>query len=438
MQGRNIARLAAGVALGAALLAASQPAIGAESEAPGDWYFTASGMQESLDAGNDGAGVQVAVIDGQINPDVPTLQGADLTIAPSICYDEAGNPIPPTTDEMEGAHGTNSVSLIAGAGAGYPGQVGVRGAAPRAQVTYYSVGPDSELLDPLCFDRPGSQRPGSQRGVPERFEQALDDGADIVSIQIESSDTIDPLLVARAMREGVIVLQSLSNEPFDDWGTGGLASMNGVVGVQAIDAYGDPQNGAGSTDPGVDVAAPGVGMTAQGGPGAESWETQTIQSGTSNAVPFTAGVLAAVWSKYPEATGNQMIQSLIRNTGVEDHELARDDSLGYGIVSLRHMLRVDPTQYDDVNPLIVDDRELQGAGGVETVYQPTYLEIFPEAATPEPTEPPASGDPFEALLPVFVIGGAVGALVLVGAIVLVVVLTTRNKQRQGERNHGKA
>ncbi len=419
---RTTTRAFVGASLMAVLLSGGILPAQATEGVPGDWYFVDWGVQESLDAGNDGAGVHVAVIDGQFNPDVPTLQGADLTIAPSICHDESGSLIPASTDAPEAAHGTNSVSLVVGTGAGYPGQVGVRGAAPKARVTAYSVGPDVDGQDKVrCLDEKGEPVSAVERNL----ERALDDGADIITVQI-SSATFPPELVARAMREGVIVLQGLDNDPVDAYlGTAGLAAMNGVVGVQAIDAYGDPQNGPGSIDVSADVAAPGVGMTAQGGQHGQSWETQTIQSGTSNATPFTAGVLAAVWSRYPEASGNQLIQSMIRNTGLEDHELARDDSLGYGIISLRHMLQEDPTQYDDANPLIVDERDFPGQEGM---WEPSYLEIFPEQASPEPTEAPGPGSGLAAMLPVFVIGGIVGLLVLIGVIVLIVVLVTRKKR----------
>ncbi|MFF2272004.1 S8 family serine peptidase [Agromyces sp. NPDC058136] len=398
-------------------------AASADEVVPGDWYVETWGVQESLDAGNDGAGVQVAVIDTQFNPEVPTLQGVDLTIAPPICYDQSGALVPAATDSLEAAHGTNSVSLIAGTGAGYPGQTGVRGAAPRAKVTGYAAaysapGFSTGLIQ--CIDVDGE--PTS--GIDERFEDALDDGADIITIQL-TVGLLDSELVARAMREGVIVLAGLDNEPVDEMGTLGLAMQNGVVGVQAIDAYGDPQNGAGSTDIAVDVAAPGVGMTAQAGPGATSWEQQTIQSGTSDATPFTAGVLAAVWSKYPDATGNQILQSMVRNTGLEDHELTRDDSLGYGILSLRHMLSEDPTQYDDVNPLIVDDREFTDQAEFEF---PRYEEIFPDSVTPAPSdEPGQNGSLLSAVMPLLLIGGGIGLIVLIGVVVLIVVLVRRKK-----------
>lgn len=418
---RRVTRALIGATAVALLAAGPIAPAQAIEDIPGDWYFVDFGVQESLDAGNDGAGVHIALIDTQFNPDVPTLQGADLTIAPSVCYDRSGAKVAPATDSMDALHGTSSASLVVGTGAGYPGQVGVRGVAPRAQVTAYSAGTAPEDQDVSCRDSQGE----AADGVGRQFEQALDDGADIISIQIASGGPLERELVARAMREGVIVLQGLDNYPVGEFGTGGLASQNGVVGVQAVDAYGDPLKGAGSTDLDVTVAAPGVGFTLQGDPSTGSWEDRRITEGTSNATPFTAGVLAAVWSKYPDATGNQILQSMVRNTGLEDHELARDDSLGYGIISLRHMLSEDPTQYEDVNPLIVDDRDVVDQ---DDWLSPRYEEIFPESVTPAPSEEPSqNGSLRSALTPMLIIGGVVALLVLIGVVVLVIVLVNRKK-----------
>jgi subtilisin family serine protease len=64
----------------------------------------------------------------------------------------------------------------------------------------------------------------------------------------------------------------------------------------------------------------------------------TIGDGTSYATPIIAGLLAMVKRKYPVATGNQLIQTLIRNTGTGNHSPARDaeGEVGYGLVSLDH------------------------------------------------------------------------------------------------------
>ncbi|MCW3725653.1 hypothetical protein, partial [Burkholderia cenocepacia] len=85
-----------------AFLAPSAAAAGtAES---GLWWFDRGDIQAAHDAGFDGSGVKVAVIDSQINPDVVGLRGADVTVRePSYCLDPSGRPYPATsTDYVAG------------------------------------------------------------------------------------------------------------------------------------------------------------------------------------------------------------------------------------------------------------------------------------------------------------------------------------------------
>ena len=59
--------------------------------------------------------------------------------------------------------------------------------------------------------------------------------------------------------------------------------------------------------------------------------------------------------KWPKATGNQVLQSLIRNTkGNESGEprLDPEHKRGFGEVDVAKLLSVDPTQYPDINPLL--------------------------------------------------------------------------------------
>jgi len=137
-----------------------------------------------------------------------------------------------------------------------------------------------------------------------------------------------------------------------------------------------------------------------------------------------------VKQKYPKATGNQLVQTLIHNTGAADHPLTRDAAnlFGYGVVSVTHMLKVDPTTYPDVNPLV------STAAGAS----PTAQQIAGKpTATPSPTASAgaagaggSSAAPAAWLLPVLVGGGIVLLLVIL-AIVLVVVFATRRARRTG-------
>ena len=66
------------------------------------------------------------------------------------------------------------------------------------------------------------------------------------------------------------------------------------------------------------------------------------------------GNIALALQKFPEATSNQILQAVIRNTGSEPHPLAFTDTFGYGVVVTQTLLASDPTQYPDVNPLITN------------------------------------------------------------------------------------
>jgi subtilisin family serine protease len=173
-----------------------------------------------------------------------------------------------------------------------------------------------------------------------------------------------------------------------------------------------------NTDPSVDIAAPGIGLLFQGTP-EQGFAGQRLATGNSFATPIVAGFLAVAAQKYPEATHNQLLQSLILNTGNGDHPLARDDTYGYGFVSLTNLLEDDPAQYPDVNPLIEPDGE------------PTAEEIA-AAADPTPSADPV--DPGTAPHPGFpvllVIAGVAGVLVLAAVIVLVVALAARSRRRR--------
>ena len=99
-------------------------------------------------------------------------------------------------------------------------------------------------------------------------------------------------------------------------------------------------------------------------------------------------MLALVKSKYPEATGNQLIQHLIHFVfGAEDDSTwgwRRD--IGFGSASVPNMLAHDPTGWPDENPLLLDT-----VTDIEATYPFTiYGQTDDEAADDDPT--PAATD----------------------------------------------
>ena len=163
--------------------------------------------------------------------------------------------------------------------------------------------------------------------------------------------------------------------------------------------------------------------------GDETYEQQRYATGTSIATPIVAGFMALAAQKYPDATGNQLIQSLVRNTWLEDHELSYDSEnylYGYGEASARHMLRVDPTQYDDVNLLIRDS--LDETPTLEQIQNPPPRVIIYDDE-PIVVEEPADGSMVAAGL-LMVLGiGLLGLLVVAGIITLIIVLVVRRNRR---------
>jgi hypothetical protein len=157
-----------------------------------------------------------------------------------------------------------------------------------------------------------------------------------------------------------------------------------------------------------------------------TFDGYTTGDSASLAAPFTAGALALAWAQNPDASANQMIQTLLRTTGGSSHGLQRDDTAGYGLVSAERMLAVNPSTFPDEDPMLFD--------GTDRV--PLVSEVLTAEATSSPTptatvgRPPtaapqddATGD--DSGTPVGVIAGIVGGVAL--ALILAVVLIGRRR-----------
>ncbi|WP_162616327.1 S8/S53 family peptidase [Xylanimonas allomyrinae] len=414
-------------------------------------------MAEVNAQGADGHGVTVAVIDSGINPQVPMLADADLVVhEPSFCLNEADDaPAAAATTDLFGSwHGTNVVAHLVGNGQGYDGQSSVRGISPKARVRfyddsgYYSPNPDgSYSAGILC------NSVNDVDAVAAAVVQAVDDGADIISISQETNTAPGDLSAAfaYAIHEGVIVVHGMSNDGV------AVLRVNGGVAVQAVGPDLEPATPTARIR---DIAhqrvvmAAGGQMLVQGDVTTGDWEPTEIADGSSVATPLVAGMLADVWSVYPDATANQLLQSLIRNTGSEDHELGYDEIFGYGLASVGHMVRAgDPAQYPDQNPLIEPwsaDREgfepsptaEEIAAGVRPSWAPA-LAADPSGKTSDKASGDGSGGTQAGQAPAGAAGwgvgrwvlvgglGVVGLVLVAGVVTVVVVLTRRGRTVPG-------
>lgn len=407
-----------------------------EGVGSGLWWFDRGRVQAAHDAGFDGSGVKVAVIDSQINPDVVGLRGARVTVRePSFCFDGSGDPYSAvSTDYRAASHANHVVPMIVGTGEAPPGGVPVKGVAPGVELLFYNAGVVDGVLDEdgfdevECWQEDGTEFEDGRFGLDRAISAAVADGADIISISSSSAIDVSKGL-AEAYASDVVVVAGMPNDT-------GIAFSpavdNGVVAVQAFGADGQIQvgeYGEPNVSDDVVVAAPGLGVLVQGT--ADSWDAQKLSSGTSLATPVVAGMLAVVQQKYPEATAGQLIQSLIHNTGTKgEHEPTWNSTSGYGAVSLTGMLAVDPTKYPDVNPLFNadDPNEFPPQWMVDEAKAALELagSTAPPTAAPEAGQPSAGGS---AVLPWLVGGGIVVVLLVLAGIVLAIVVTRSSRSQ---------
>lgn len=363
------------------------------------WYLDAMRIPAIHDAGINGEGVTVAVFDGALNADIPTLQDADIEVRPVD-----GCPDPLATSGVEASkHGTSATSLIVGNGTSDSG-TGPVGLAPGSRVLYYGVLQDS------C----------EVKSIDAALDDAVAQGADIVSMSGGygrladelSEGTVDS--VAAALRAGVMIVTALPNS--DSTSIPELMTVNGVVNVAAVDGAAQPamqRDGSPMTNADVDVVAPGIDVAGLGWDG--TWG-MSAWSGTSASTPVVAGLLALAKDKWPDATSSQLLQSLIRNTGSEPHELEWSSTIGHGVVNATRIIAEDPAQYPDENPLFKEDQS------------PSSDEVY---AASEPTKDPVPSPGGEPSALPWVIGG--GAVVVV-AIVVIVAVVSRKKNVGGRRD----
>ena len=440
---RAVGSSLASLVLGVVLATATLPAVAA----PEDdlfWYFNVLRFQEIHDSGITGEGVTIAVIDSPINLDVPTLQGADIRVQESPCMDSAGAVRPGVSAEFDVAeHGTNVVSYIVGTGAGYEGQTGVKGVAPGATVLTYAVYISEEPQDACYSLVDGALDPmGVHDAAARAMNEAIAAGADIISVSqswggFGSQELWDAMITA--VHQGVIVVGALSNNELLSTAIDGPpGTFNGAVSVLGAKSNGelnDLPGLAGDPSPNdseyVQVVGPGWAIAWQGEAG--NWAVQKRNQGTSIATPIVAGTLALAVDKYPEATGNQILQSMIHNTGQEGGEPLWDPKFGWGFVVPSTLLAADPSQYPDINPLVVNvplGEQYSSTGQITRL--PLFEDMFPEglpspSATTSPDPSPSPDQPGGEGFGTIAIVGGIALLIVILAIVFTVIAVNRKK-----------
>lgn len=286
-------------------------------------YFAYYHLDQARAKGYTGQGVTIAMIDGPVETSAPELAGASI-VDNSPCSIEKA---PEAT-----AHGTSTAALLVARD---------YGVAPDATLHAYRTDAGDATLGSDCIGNDGT----NLAGYPSLINQAINDGAQIITLSLSSSDHSDALrwAIARAMSQGVLITASAGNEAKDS-NESHFGWWSGVVGVAAVDT-----NGARAS---YSSWGQGVTTTAVGGPiTIRQYPANTlVQSvGTSSSAPIVAGFLALARQKWPDATSNQLLQLLVHTTVNPDG--GWNQYTGYGVASPATMMNTDPSQYPDVNPL---------------------------------------------------------------------------------------
>lgn len=307
-----LGRAGAAVLLAAAVAVAGAPGAVAVDEITTQEYVAALGVDKEAAAGYTGAGVNIAVIDGPADTTIPELAGADITVTPMCDY---------TATPDSRTHATTIVSILAARG---------YGVARGAHITNYTTPTDSDTY--------GSECSGSS--IDDAISAAVADGARVISISRGGGKLAERAreAVAGAVAKGVVVVVGTGNDGAQD-PSDSLASVNGTVGVGASDSGGRIQSFS-NYGRGLAVMAPGDRITAH-----DFATGQTADFyGTSYATPIVAGFVAVSMQRWPQASGNQIVQSLVAT--------ATTGPTGQPLISPKGLDTTDPAQYPDTNPLM--------------------------------------------------------------------------------------
>ncbi|MEV5371205.1 S8 family serine peptidase [Streptomyces albogriseolus] len=249
------------------------------------------GTPKAWEAGYDGKGVKIAVLDTGVDATHPDLKGQ---VTASKNFTSA-----PTTGDVVG-HGTHVASIAAGTGA-------------QSKGTYKGVAPGAKILNGKVLDDAGF---GDDSGILAGMEWAAAQGADIVNMSLGGMDTpeTDPLEAAvdkLSAEKGILFAIAAGNEGPQSIGSPGSADSALTVGaVDDKDKLADfsstgPRLGDGAVKP--DLTAPGVDITAASAKGndiakevGEKPAGYMTISGTSMATPHVAGAAALLKQQHPE------------------------------------------------------------------------------------------------------------------------------------------
>ncbi|MFF0739081.1 S8 family serine peptidase [Streptomyces sp. NPDC004111] len=275
------------------------------------------GAPEAWQAGYDGKGATVAVLDTGVDATHPDLAGK-LGEVRNFTTD-------PTANDGHG-HGTHVASTVAGSGAASDGKR--KGVAPGAR-----------LLVGKVLDDKGS---GPYSAIMGGMDWAARSGADVVSMSLggtptDGTDVLSLFLNDLSEETGALFVVAAGNSGADyTVGSPGAADKALTVGAVdrddklAVFSSRGPRAGDNGAKP--DLTAPGVGITAARAAGTSMGTpvdaAYTAASGTSMATPHVAGAAAILAGQHPGWSGRQLKDALMSTTRTAPGQTAYEQGTG--------------------------------------------------------------------------------------------------------------
>ncbi|WP_431960120.1 S8 family peptidase [Actinacidiphila sp. bgisy160] len=265
---------------------------------------------DAWDAGYDGTGVTIAVLDTGVDKSHPDLTSQ---VVAEKNFSTADNLL----DHF--GHGTHVASIAAGTG-------------EKSAGAYKGVASGARIISGKVLDDDGF---GDDAGIIAGLEWAAASGAKVANLSLGGTDTpgVDPIeeAVNRLSADtGTLFVIAAGNEGDGDSTVGSPGSADAALTVGAVDkdskladfSSRGPRVGDGAIKP--DATAPGVDITAAAAAGSVIDTDPEVPhtpdgsyltiSGTSMATPHVAGAAAILAQEHPDWTGRQIKAALVGST----------------------------------------------------------------------------------------------------------------------------
>ena len=289
-------------------------------------YADMLGLKDLHAKGYTGKGVTIAYVEDKPDLSTPELQGANIEVREACPFQS----VPETI-----SHSTTVASILANKDWGW---------APEAKIINYRVPTEGtkEIPEENC-----KSRLSESNKVYAQINRALSDGVDIISLSIASpmEESIAPA-IARAAQMGVPVIAGADNTVGDTNRSFGNLNTVAAVGYTNLEGKRAETSSRGKH---VTIMAPGEGIAERIPDSSGNLTKLGKGAGTSYSTPMVAGLLALGKQKWPNASGNQLLRSLI-NTANNNGQ-GWNEEYGWGLIDPVKFLTEDPTSLEDTNPL---------------------------------------------------------------------------------------